>query len=135
VGREDLIADPRFKDDISRGNNAVLINEVMSEWCAGRTRDEAVADLESARVPCGPVYDLDEVLGDPQVNARGLLQEVEFPGGSKAVPIASPPVRLGETPALAVRRAPTLGEHTDEVLSEIGFSPEEITALRESKVV
>ena len=135
VGREDLVADPRFKDDISRGNNAVLINEVMSEWCAARSRDEAVADLGSARVPCGPVYDLDEVLGDPQVNARGLLQAIEFPGGSSAVPIASPPVRLSETPTGVVRRAPTLGEHTDEVLSEIGFSQEEITALRESKVV
>ena len=135
VGREDMIADPRFKDDISRGDNAVFINEVMSGWCASRTRSEAMAELERERVPCGPVYDLDEVLSDTQVNARGLLEEVEYPGGTKPVPVASPPVRSSETPAGAVRRAPTLGEHTDQVLSEIGFSSEEIATLRESNAI
>ena len=81
------------------------------------------------------MYDLDEVLIDTQVNARGLLEEVEYPGGTKPVPIASPPVRLSETPARAVRRAPTLGEHTDEVLSEIGFTSEEIATFREMNAI
>ncbi|HVG18869.1 MAG TPA: CoA transferase, partial [Blastocatellia bacterium] len=81
VGREDLIGDPRCSDDITRGNNADLINRVMADWCAARTRDEAIAQLESARVPCGPVYDLGEVLDDRQVRARNLLEEVEYPGG------------------------------------------------------
>jgi crotonobetainyl-CoA:carnitine CoA-transferase CaiB-like acyl-CoA transferase len=135
VGREDWIDDLRFKDDISRGDNAAAINEAMSEWCAARTREEAMAELERARVPCGPVYDLDEVLADPQVNSRGLLEELEYPGGAKPVPVASPPVRLSEMPARAISRAPTLGEHTDEVLSEIGFSADEIAGLRESSVV
>lgn len=135
VGREDMIADPRFKDDICRGNNAALINDVMIEWCAARTRAEAIAELESGRVPCGPVYDLDEVLADTQVNSRGLLEELEYPGGTKPVPVASPPVRLSEISGGAIRRAPTLGEHTDEVLSEIGFSLEDIAALRESNAI
>jgi crotonobetainyl-CoA:carnitine CoA-transferase CaiB-like acyl-CoA transferase len=134
VGREDLIDDPRFKDDISRGNNAAAINEVMSEWCASRTRQEAMAELERARVPCGPVYDLDEVLADPQVRARKLIQEIEYPGGGHAIPIASPPVRLSAS-AASLRRAPTLGEHTDEVLSEIGFSRDEIAMFREAGAV
>lgn len=135
IGREEMIADPRFKDDISRGNNAALINEAMSEWCASRTRNEAIAELERARVPCGPVYDLDEVLADPQVNSRGLLEELEYPGGAKPVPVASPPVRLSGMPAGAIRRAPTLGEHTGEVLRELGFTPEDIAALRESNAI
>jgi len=135
VGREDMIGDPRFKDDISRGNNATAINEVMTEWCGSRTRDEAMAELEGARVPCGPVYDLDEVLADPQVGSRNLLEQTDYPGEATAVPIANAPVRLSEMRTRSIRRAPTLGEHTDEVLQEIGFSFEEIAALRESNVV
>ena len=135
VGREDLIDDPRCKDDLSRGNNSQIINEAMSAWCSRRTRAQAIAELEAARVPCGPCYDLDEVLADPQVNSRKLLEQIEYPGGTKPVPIASTPVRLSETPAGARRRAPTLGEHTDDVLRELGFTPEAITALRKSNVV
>ena len=126
VGREDLLDDPRCKDDITRGNNFDVINDVMNQWCAARTRDEAIAELERARIPCGPVYELDEVLSDAQVRARNLLEEKEYPGGAKPVPVASTPVRLSETPGEVRRRAPTLGEHTDEVLSELGFAAAEI---------
>jgi crotonobetainyl-CoA:carnitine CoA-transferase CaiB-like acyl-CoA transferase len=135
VGKENLIDDPRFRDDISRGNNAALINEAMSAWCANRTREQAIAELEVGRIPCGPCYNLDEVLADPQVNSRRLLQEIEYPGGKKPVPIASTPVRLSETPAGSTRRAPMLGEHTDEVLAQIGFSDREIAELRSAGVV
>jgi crotonobetainyl-CoA:carnitine CoA-transferase CaiB-like acyl-CoA transferase len=135
IGREDLIDDPRFKDDISRGNNAEVINAAMSEWCSARTRQQAIAELEAARVPCGPCYDLDEVLADAQVNSRKLLEEVEYPGGTKPVPIASPPLRLSRTPAGSCRRAPTLGEHTDNVLAELGFTIEDIAAFRRGGVI
>lgn len=135
VERNELIDDPRFGDDLSRGNHAEIINDATSAWCARRTRDQAIAELERARIPCGPCYELDEVLADPQVNSRQLLQEVEYPGGSKPVPIASTPVRLSETPAAKCRRAPTLGEHTDEVLQELGFTENEIADLRETEVI
>jgi crotonobetainyl-CoA:carnitine CoA-transferase CaiB-like acyl-CoA transferase len=135
IGREDFIDDPRFRDDISRGNNAGAINEAMSDWCSQRTREQAIAELERARVPCGPCYELDEVLADPQVASRKLLQEVEYPGGTKPVPIASTPVRLSDIPVASCRRAPTLGEHTDEVLSEIGFTVSEIAALRNAGAI
>ena len=135
VGREDLIDDPRCKDDISRGNNAQIINEAMSRWCAERTRDQAIAELETARIPCGPCYDLQEVISDPQVRSRKLLEQIEYPGATAPVPVANPPLRLSETPAPAVRRAPMLGEHTDEVLNEIGFSLEEIADLRAANAI
>lgn len=135
IGREELIDDPRLGDDISRGNNADVINEAMSAWCAERTREQAIAELEAGRVPCGPCYSLEEVLSDPHVNSRNLLEQIEYPGGAKPIPIASPPVRLSESTAGACRRAPTLGEHTDEVLAEIGFSDQEIVELRSAGAV
>jgi crotonobetainyl-CoA:carnitine CoA-transferase CaiB-like acyl-CoA transferase len=135
INREDLIRDSRLQDDISRGNNAALINEAMSGWCSERSREQVLSELERARIPCGACYDLDEVLADPQVNARGLLEEVEYPGGTRPVPIASPPVRLSEATASPCRRAPTLGEHTVEVLGEIGFTAGEITELRNAHAI
>ena len=128
-----MIDDPRCADDITRGNNATLINEAMSEWCAARTRDEAIRELEQARIPSGPVYDLGEVLADAQVAARGLLEEVEQLG-DKAVPLSRTPVRLN-CEQNSLRRAPALGEHTDEVLAELGFSAEEIAEFRASGAV
>ena len=139
VGRADLIDDPRCQDDITRGNHASLINDAMKDWCAARTRDEALGELERARIPCGPVYDLDEVLSDPQVNARHLLDVVDYPGGGQfpggPVTISAPAVRLGDTAPAVRRRAPVLGEHTDEVLAELGFAAQEIAAFRNNGAI
>ncbi len=135
VGREDLIDDPRCKDDITRGNHCEFIAEVMNEWCATKSRDEAIAELEKARIPCGPVYNLDEVMTDPQVKARGLLQELEYPASKKPVPVSHPALRLSATPAELRHRAPTLSEHTDDVLSELGFSQEEIQTFRQTGAI
>ncbi len=135
VGREDLVDDPRCKDDITRANNYALVNEVMTAWCATRTRDQALAELERARVPCGPVYELEEVLSDAQVLARGFFHPTAFPGSDQFIPLVSPAVRLSESPGGVRRRAPTLGEHTGEVLGELGFTVSEIAAFRDQGVV
>lgn len=135
VGREELLADPRFKDDISRGDHYREINEIMSRWCAARTRGEATAALERARIPVGPVYQLDEVLSDAQVQARGLFQNLSFAGSSKPAPLARPAVRLSETPGELRHGAPTLGEHTDEVLNELGFTADERARFRSEGAV
>ncbi|HEY6332368.1 MAG TPA: CoA transferase [Blastocatellia bacterium] len=129
IGREDFIGDPRFIDDITRAGSYEAINHEMSAWCAERTRDEAIAELERARIPCGPVYNLDEVIADPQVKARGLVEQVEFPGAGQ-IPVAATPVRLSETPGGVRHGAPALGEHTDQVLTELGFTPAEIDEFR-----
>jgi crotonobetainyl-CoA:carnitine CoA-transferase CaiB-like acyl-CoA transferase len=74
-------------------------------------------------------------MDDPQVKARQLLQFVDYPGAPRSVPLASPAVQLSATPPAIRMRAPMLGEHTDEVLREIGFSDDEINALRAGEVV
>jgi len=135
VRREDLINDPRCRDDLTRANNHELITEVMNNWCAERTRDQAIAELEQARVPCGPIYNLDEALNDPQVNASKIIGKMNFSGSRRPVPIANTPVHLSASPSELRRSAPALGEHTAEVLSELGFSPDEIESFRKMKVV
>jgi crotonobetainyl-CoA:carnitine CoA-transferase CaiB-like acyl-CoA transferase len=135
VGREDLLRDPRFGDDLSRADHRDIITQAMNSWIAARTTAEAVAELQTARVPAGPVYTLDEVLSDPQVEARKLLQYVEYPGAPQAVPLADTAVRLSATPGGIRDRAPLLGEHTDQVLACVGFCASEIARLRAAEVI
>jgi crotonobetainyl-CoA:carnitine CoA-transferase CaiB-like acyl-CoA transferase len=133
VGREDLI--DGFTDDLQRADNRAIITAAMNQWLATRTNAEALAELQRARVPAGPVLDLGQVLEDPQVKARELLQYVDYPGAPKPVPLANTAVQLSGTPGGIRHRAPALGEHTKEVLRELGYSEEEISALRAAEVV
>ena len=135
VGREEWLKDPRFGDDLSRANHCVEINEVMNAWLASRTTAQAIHDLGQARIPAGPVMQLDQVLTDPQVKARELLKYMEYPGTRKPVPLANTAVRLSKTPGGIRHRAPQLGEHTEEVLRELGYNDQEISELREKEVV
>ncbi len=135
VGREDLIGDPRLGDDTDRQSHRKMLDDAMCAWLGTRTCAEALAELEAARVPAGPVLGLDAVLEDPQVTARGLLQPTDYPGTPGPIPIASTPVRLSATPGRINHRAPTPGEHTNEILGELGYTDTEITALRTAGVV
>jgi len=135
VGREELTGDARFADDLSRADHRATITEATAAWCGRLTSAAAMTEMEKARVPAGPVYSLDEVLRDPQVEARGMLTFVEYPDAAKPVPLADTPVRLSATPGGIRHRAPMLGEHTDEVLREIGYSAAEIAELRAAEAV
>jgi crotonobetainyl-CoA:carnitine CoA-transferase CaiB-like acyl-CoA transferase len=132
---EDLIDDPRCADDLTRAGNAALINEAMSAWTSGRTQAEAVRQLSDARLAGAPVYNLDEVLDDPQVKARELLKLVDYPGMVKPTPIPNPAVRLSDAEVEIRHRAPMLGEHTELILRELGFTDDETDSFRASRVI
>jgi crotonobetainyl-CoA:carnitine CoA-transferase CaiB-like acyl-CoA transferase len=131
----DWINDPRFKDDIARGDHGEIISERMQRWCSERTRDEAIAELEAARIPVGHVYKPEETLQDPHVQGANYIQYVDYPGADAPAPLVDLHVRLHGTPAGIRHRAPKLGEHTEQILGELGYSSAEIAAFREKRVV
>jgi crotonobetainyl-CoA:carnitine CoA-transferase CaiB-like acyl-CoA transferase len=135
VGRDDLADDARLQSDAAREEHGDELNEIMREWCRTRSNDEVIDELGRFELAVGPVYRPQEVLDDPHVQAIGQLVDVTYPGTSMPAPIADFPLTLSDTPRRALRRAPTVGEHTDEVLEEIGLSPADIAALRSERVV
>ncbi|MBO9648162.1 MAG: CoA transferase [Variovorax sp.] len=135
VGKPELVEDERFKDDLSRGEHGELLSAWMSEWCAQYTRDEALAHMEEARIPAGPVYSPRQVLDDEAIRASGAFHPVQYPGIPEPVPLVSAPISLSRTPPTIERRPPKAGEHTDEILHELGYSTSDIAGLRERRVV
>lgn len=135
MGEEHWLTDPRFKDDISRGDNGAIVSERMSRWCAERTSGEALEILGKAKIPAAPVLKPQQVLDDAHIQAMKFFQAVDFPGMPKPAPLARAPVRLSATPGEIAHRAPMLGEHTSEILSELGYSAAEIADLRAAKSI
>jgi crotonobetainyl-CoA:carnitine CoA-transferase CaiB-like acyl-CoA transferase len=133
---ERWLGDPRFQSDAGRGEHSAEILARMREWCAGRTTAEALAELDAAGLPAGPVRTLQQALDEPQVAAMRLLREVsDFPGLPRPVPVPDLPVHLGVSGGGITQRPPLLGEHTDAVLGRLGYAADEIAALRAAQVI
>jgi crotonobetainyl-CoA:carnitine CoA-transferase CaiB-like acyl-CoA transferase len=135
IGEEHWLSDSRFKDDQSRADHGEIISAHMAEWCASRSCAEALAALEEASIVAGQVYSPQQALEDPHIRAAGLLEEVTFPGLDNTLPLAPTPIELSETPGAYRRRAPLVGEHTDEILTSLGYTAAEIAALRGERVI
>ena len=135
MGDEALAKDPRFKDDLARGDNGEALSSIMQTWCDARTVAEALAALEANRIPAGPVYTPQQALDDKHVQDAKFLHPMDFPGATKPIPVLQEPVKLSRTPLTIRRRAPTLGEHTDQILRELGYEPAVIQKLRDDRVV
>ncbi|MCH1601076.1 MAG: CoA transferase [Pseudomonadales bacterium] len=135
MGEDHWLEDPRFKDDISRGDHGEIISERLAKWCAVRSSEEVLAAMEEARLPAGPIMSPQEVLEDPHIEAKGLFQAIDYPGLDKPAPIMQTPVELSETPGEIRHRAPTLGEHTDCIMRELGYQQAEIDELRAQRII
>ena len=120
IGRAELRDDPRFADGPTRARNAPAIREAVSAWTEARPTAEVLRVL-GGHVPVAPVNTVVDIFGDPHFAAREMLVQVEQPGAPEPVTIAGAPIKLTETPGGVRRRAPLLGEHTDEILKEVGL--------------
>jgi len=135
MGEPEWLEDPRFVDDGSRGENGAVISERMARWCAERTTEQVLEQLDSAGIPAGEVLSPQQVLDHPHVHGAGLLKDMDIPGIDKPVPMMDTPLALSRTPGGIKTRPPALGEHTESLLKSLNYSEEEIADLRSKRVV
>lgn len=128
LGIPELAQDPRFADNAGRRIHLDALTEILAPHLRKRGTEQWLAALEEAGVPAGPVLSIGEALSDPQTLAREMVVEVEHRNLGRLKTLGVP-VKLSATPGSVRRAAPVLGEHTREVLAEIGYSEQEIEAL------
>jgi crotonobetainyl-CoA:carnitine CoA-transferase CaiB-like acyl-CoA transferase len=134
LGHSEWIDQPEFADNASRVRNREALAERIESITAQQPRGHWLAVLEANDIPCGPINDYAQVFADPQVVAREMVVETAHPTLGHLKTLGTP-IKLSATPADVSRRAPLLGEHTDQVLTEAGFSSAEIAALRQSGAI
>lgn len=135
LGLDDLPGDPKFTTNTARIENRAELDKMIEDVMATRDRDDLLKALEAATVPCGPIFAMDEVFANPQIQHRELVQKPKRKDGTEVV-VASYPVKMSKTPATVRRAPPAHGADTDEVLrEELGISADNIDALRGDGVV
>jgi crotonobetainyl-CoA:carnitine CoA-transferase CaiB-like acyl-CoA transferase len=135
LGEESWITDPRFHDDAARGEHGEFLSARVTAWTETQTTARALAALEKMHVPAAPLHSPQQALDDPHIQATGMLVNSHYPSLAQPAPLASTPFDLSETPTTPAQRAPVLGEHTDEILRELGFDDAAIQGLRERRVI
>jgi len=133
-GREDLNEDPRFSDMKSRNQHPADLKEILEEITRTKNTEEWVEIMEKEGVPCGRIRTLDQVLTDPHVDIREMVLEKEHPLAGK-IKLTGIPTKLSLTPGDVSSVPPTLGQHTDQVLSEMGYSEEDLRMFRDKGIV
>ena len=129
LGREDWLTDASLVTDQQRGDARDRLCAAMADWCAVRDSDTALAGLQAAGIPSGPVLNLREALELPQAAATGVFKNVAVPGLEQGAPVVDLPLKFSDGQAGIRRAPPALGEHNREILSELGLSQAEIDAL------
>ena len=135
MGREDLAGDPRFATNALRVRNLEATDAVVEAWTTARTRAEIFAAIKQYRIPCAPVRDLEEVMNDPHMHERGMLEWVDHPELGRVV-LPNSPLRIHGADRPATVPSPALGQHNDEVYGGLlGLSADEIAGLRRGGIV
>ena len=134
VGREDLLDDDRFASNPERMVSIAALTPIMEETFRTQTTAHWVEVLEKAGVPCGPIYNIEQVYADPHVQSRDMAVELEHPK-SGAIRNIGVPVKLSDTPGSVRTPAPLLGQHSDEVLAQFGYAATDIEAFKNAGVL
>mgnify|MGYP003341730127 CR=1 FL=1 len=134
IGRDDLGQDPDLAKNDGRARRVEEIDGAINAWTQNKSLDEVLTLLKDASVPSGRIYSIEDIASDPHYRARGVIETVESASGLKVdMPGIIP--KLSQTPGQIRFRAPVLGEHTDEILSELGYTTDELIELRHEKVI
>jgi formyl-CoA transferase len=134
IGRADIAEDPAFAHNDGRSAEADYIDGIIANWAVQHNLDDVLVALHEQRIPAGRVYDIEDIFNDPHYKARDMLIDGELEDGT-AVTLPGILPKLSKTPGKVSRRAPTLGQDTKDVLSELGLSAEELLELRNKGVI
>jgi formyl-CoA transferase len=133
IGEEDWITDEAFATPSARLPHLRRIFERIEEWTMTKTKFEAMDILNEQDIPCGPILSMKEIAEDEGLRATGTVVEIDHPQRGKYLSVGNP-IKMSDSPT-DVTRSPLLGEHTDEVLGQLGYAAEAIAALRAEKVI
>jgi crotonobetainyl-CoA:carnitine CoA-transferase CaiB-like acyl-CoA transferase len=133
IGLEKLIDDPRFVNNNQRTANRDELNQIITETFSSMNSEEIISALKAKNVPCGPINNITDLFTDPQLLARNRF--ISFDRNGQSVPGVANPMNFSHTPIEYTTAAPFLGQHTDEILTGLGYSQAEIDALVEKGVI
>jgi formyl-CoA transferase len=133
IGREEWLTDPRYATPKARLPHLSEIFDKIEEWTKTKTKFEAMDILNEHDVPCGPILSMKEIADEPSLRKTGTVVEVDHPTRGKYLTVGNP-IKLSDRPS-DVKRSPLLGEHTDEILAELGYGTDQVAALRAEKVI
>ena len=133
IGQEQWITDPDYATPDARLPRLKEVFAAVEMWTVTKTKFEAMDLLNKHDIPCGPILSMEELANEPSLRATGTVVEVDHPTRGKYLTVGNP-IKMSDSPT-EVKRSPLLGEHTDEVLAELGYRPDEVRSLREKKVV
>jgi formyl-CoA transferase len=133
IGKESWMTDPHYATPMARLPRLKEVFAAIEAWTVTKTKFEAMRLLNEHDIPCGPILSMQELAEEPALRATGTIVEVDHPKRGKYLSVGNP-IKLSDSPTV-VKRSPLLGEHTDEVLEELGYSAQQIGELRSSKVI
>ena len=134
LGRQDWLADKRFATNADRVAHRAILEPMIEEYFLQHTADDLLDRLIPAGMACSAAYRISEAMTSPHAKARGSVMEIDYPGIGP-VKSANNPIRLSEAPIETRRKSPMVGEHTVEIMREVGFSDADISALRDAKAI
>jgi formyl-CoA transferase len=133
IGEEAWITDPNYATPKARLPHLKSIFARIEEWTKTKTKFEAMEILNKYDIPCGPILSMKEIAEEPALRATGTVVEVDHPTRGKYLSVGNP-IKLSDSPT-EVKRSPLLGEHTEEVLAQLGYKADQIAELRAAKVI